>query len=85
MDPLPSHHQAGGGDISDGGEWKQGSAWGGRIPLLTYPTFPGALIQIGARTREMRTRKRRMGMKVVLGWRGHLGQGSLPPHHDLFN
>lgn len=40
MDPLPSHHQAGGGDISDGGEWKQGSARGGRISPPDLPHLP---------------------------------------------
>lgn len=39
MDSLPSHPQAEGGDLSDRGEWEQGSAQGGR-QIPSQPTPP---------------------------------------------
>jgi len=35
--PLPSCHQAEGGDLRDRGEWKQVPAWGGRQILSRPP------------------------------------------------
>lgn len=32
VDPLPSHHEAEGGDLGDKEEWKQAPAQGGRWP-----------------------------------------------------